>query len=59
MRARYYNPLIRRFVNADPAQQGWTQRGSAKMVRRRRARRVEEWGALRAIPKQLVCLRCG
>ena len=23
MRARYYNPLIRRFVNADPAQQGW------------------------------------
>lgn len=23
MRARFYNPLIRRFVNADPAQQGW------------------------------------
>jgi len=23
MRARSYNPLIRRFVNADPAQQGW------------------------------------
>jgi len=23
MRARYYHPLIRRFVNADPAQAGW------------------------------------
>jgi len=23
MRARFYNPTIRRFVNADPAQQGW------------------------------------
>ncbi|MEO0510797.1 MAG: RHS repeat-associated core domain-containing protein [Verrucomicrobiota bacterium] len=23
MRARFYNPLIRRFVNTDPAQQGW------------------------------------
>ena len=23
MRARFYNPLIRRFVNSDPAQQGW------------------------------------
>lgn len=23
MRARFYNPLVRRFVNSDPAQQGW------------------------------------
>ena len=23
MRARFYNPLIRRFVNSDPAQEGW------------------------------------